>query len=115
MREKWGEEAAVKETNESRLNSAADCISAAAESGSSSMMETLLSRETVEQLEPLEKVQLTEALRICAASRTMADAGRRLFATGGAARETKTINYSDRMRKYLSRYGIGWEQIHQRL
>jgi transcriptional regulatory protein RtcR len=46
---------------------------------------------------------------VCRRSRSLSEAGRILF---GASRERKaTVNDSDRLRKYLQRFGIGWAEI----
>jgi transcriptional regulatory protein RtcR len=48
-------------------------------------------------------------IQTCKESRSLSDAGRRLF---GASRAKKTsTNDADRLRKYLGRFGIEWAQL----
>ena len=57
----------------------------------------------------LRRVQLAEVVRVCRASRTLSDAGRRLFA---ASRTRKAApNDADRLRKYLARFGLEWSAL----
>jgi transcriptional regulatory protein RtcR len=54
-------------------------------------------------------MQLRAVIGVCRQSRTMSDAGRKLYA---ASRETKAKpNDADRLKKFLGRFGLGWEQI----
>jgi transcriptional regulatory protein RtcR len=54
-------------------------------------------------------VQLAEAIRICRRSKTLSEAGRRLFSV---SRTRKTSpNDADRLRKYLGRFGLGWDDL----
>ena len=69
----------------------------------------LLSEETLETLDPFDRVQLAEVVRVCRASRTLADAGRHLFAASRVRRAAP--NDADRLRKYLSRFGLDWRRI----
>jgi transcriptional regulatory protein RtcR len=56
-----------------------------------------------------DRVQLNQVLQICARSRSMSEAGRALYS---ASRDRKTTtNDADRLRKYLTRFGIEWSQI----
>ncbi len=60
-----------------------------------------------EEYDSFELVQLAHVLRVCRDSRSLAEAGRRLFA---ASRRAKTKpNDSDRLRKYLGGYGLEWD------
>lgn len=57
-----------------------------------------------------DRIQLARVVEICRSSRSLSDAGRILF---HSSRQKKTsTNDSDRLRKYLGRFGIRWEQIH---
>jgi transcriptional regulatory protein RtcR len=44
-------------------------------------------------------------------SRSLSEAGRRLFASSRARK--KSVNDADRLRKYLQRFGLEWKQISQ--
>ncbi|WP_299194256.1 RNA repair transcriptional activator RtcR [uncultured Litoreibacter sp.] len=56
--------------------------------------------------------QLAQTLRICQASSSVSDAGRKLFEV--SREERKTRNDSDRLRKYLLKFGLTWDEISKR-
>ena len=58
-----------------------------------------------------DRVQLDEVIRVCRASHTLSDAGRHLFAVSREKRSA--VNDADRLRKYLLKFGLGWEQVRQ--
>ncbi len=60
-------------------------------------------------LDPFDRVQLAAVLATCRASRSLSDAGRRLFAVS-RTRKTSS-NDADRLRKYLGRFGLRWEDV----
>ncbi|MBT8408204.1 MAG: sigma 54-dependent transcriptional regulator, partial [Alphaproteobacteria bacterium] len=62
-----------------------------------------------EAIDPFDIVQLAAVVRICRASRTLSDAGRRLFAASRAQKASR--NDADRLRKYLARYDLSWDQL----
>ena len=64
-------------------------------------------------LDLFDSAQLSAVLRVCAESRTLSEAGRRLFAVSRAQR-SKT-NDADRLRKYLARFGLSWQELEERL
>jgi transcriptional regulatory protein RtcR len=68
-----------------------------------------LSEEQLAQIDPFERVQLVEVIRICAASRSLSDAGRTLFAASRARRASS--NDADRLRKYLARFELDWTSV----
>jgi transcriptional regulatory protein RtcR len=57
-------------------------------------------------LDPFDRVQLAEVVRVCRASRNLSEAGRQLFAVSRTKKET--TNDADRLRKYLARFGLDW-------
>ncbi|MFW2544296.1 RNA repair transcriptional activator RtcR [Primorskyibacter sp. 2E107] len=57
-------------------------------------------------LDPFDRVQLAEVIRICRTAASLSDAGRRLFAVSRAQRASR--NDADRLRKYLAKYGLEW-------
>lgn len=63
------------------------------------------------ELDQFQKTQLIEVLRVCLRSRSLSEAGRRLFASSRARK--KSVNDADRLRKYLQRFGLEWKQISQ--
>jgi transcriptional regulatory protein RtcR len=63
------------------------------------------------ELDLFQKTQLLEVVRICMRSRSLSEAGRRLFASSRARK--KSVNDADRLRKYLQRFGLEWKNIHE--
>ncbi|MCC6953602.1 MAG: sigma 54-interacting transcriptional regulator [Deltaproteobacteria bacterium] len=59
-----------------------------------------------ETLDEFDRVQLVAVLRICAESKTLSEAGRKLFAVSRQGKSN--FNDADRLRKYLARFGIDW-------
>ena len=60
-------------------------------------------------LDRFDRVQLEDVLAVCAGSPTLSAAGRALFDQSRQRR--RTANDADRLRKYLARFGLSWEQI----
>ncbi len=74
-------------------------------------LEQLLAPEALAAIDPFERVQLAEVVRICRRSRSLSEAGRTLFSASRARRSS--ANDADRLRKYLQRYGLGWAQLQE--
>ncbi len=70
---------------------------------------TYLSEDQLMRIDPFERVQLAEVIRICTASRSLSDAGRTLFAASRARRLSS--NDADRLRKYLARFELDWATV----
>jgi transcriptional regulatory protein RtcR len=64
-------------------------------------------------LDRFDRVQLDDVLRVCAASRTLSEAGRTLFAASRARKAS--ANDADRLRKYLARFELDFETVRDRL
>jgi len=62
--------------------------------------------EKAEQIDRFDAVQLAEVITVCRQSRSLSDAGRRLFAWSRTQRSP--VNDADRLRKYLARFGLAW-------
>ena len=62
-----------------------------------------------DQLDLFDRIQLTEVIRICRASRSLSDAGRTLYAVSRL--ERKQANDADRLQKYLTRFGLTWAAV----
>jgi len=61
------------------------------------------------EIDPFDRVQLAETIRVCRSSRSMSEAGRSLFS---ASRERKSSpNDADRLRKYLTRFSLDWNAV----
>ncbi|MCA9186899.1 MAG: RNA repair transcriptional activator RtcR [Planctomycetales bacterium] len=52
---------------------------------------------------------LAEVVRVCRASKTLSDAGRELFAVSRTSKAKP--NDADRLRKYLARFGMEWDDL----
>jgi transcriptional regulatory protein RtcR len=60
-------------------------------------------------IDRFDAVQLAEVVRVCRASGSLASAGRALFAESRRAKTSR--NDSDRLRKYLARFGLSFERV----
>ena len=69
----------------------------------------LLGEERLAEIDLFDRLQLAQVIRICRRAPTLAEAGRRLFAVS-RQRKTKP-NDSDRLRKYLARFGLDWATL----
>lgn len=59
------------------------------------------------EIDPFDRVQLEFVIQTCRESKTLSDAGRRLFAVSRTKRSK--MNDADRLKKYLKRFGLTWE------
>ena len=60
-------------------------------------------------IDPFDEVQLANVIRTCRASASLSDAGRKLFCISRAQKASR--NDSDRLRKYLARFGLEWDAL----
>jgi transcriptional regulatory protein RtcR len=67
--------------------------------------------QNVGALDEFDRIQLEGVLQVCRRHPTMAEAGRELFAVSRL--ERSTVNDSDRLKKYLARFGLSWEIAHR--
>lgn len=65
-----------------------------------------LGAEGAAALDLFDRAQLACVIRVCHDSKTLSEAGRRLFAVTRGKR--KVANDADRLRKYLARFGLTW-------
>jgi len=72
-------------------------------------LDQLLTERIRNLLDPFDRVQLVHVVAICRQSRTLSDAGRTLFAASRSRRAS--ANDADRLRKYLSRFELSWQQL----
>lgn len=63
----------------------------------------------VDGLDLFDRAQLATVIRVCRASATLSEAGRRLFAVSLAGRASR--NDADRLRKYLARFDLSWAAV----
>lgn len=61
------------------------------------------------EIDLFERLQLEQVLMTCRQCRSLAEAGRMLFDV--SRQQRGTVNDSDRLRKYLARYGLNWEHV----
>jgi transcriptional regulatory protein RtcR len=70
-----------------------------------------IGEENLAALDPFDRVQLEHVVEVVQRSRSLSDAGRILF---NVSRNRKTTaNDADRLRKYLSRFGLDWRTIRE--
>jgi transcriptional regulatory protein RtcR len=63
-----------------------------------------------EALDPFDQVQLAMVLEVCRGSASLSEAGRTLFCKSRLKKTSS--NDADRLRKYLTRFGIDWVAAH---
>ena len=80
--------------------------------GGDDLVRRVLEPATVQRLDRFDRVQLADVLRVCIESRTLSEAGRTLFSVSRHRRST--ANDADRLRKYLARFDLSWDQIQAR-
>ena len=72
-------------------------------------LETILTIETISSMDLFDQMQLSAVIQICRESRTLSEAGRRLFSVSRLSRSTS--NDADRLRKFLARFGLSWSDL----
>ena len=65
--------------------------------------------DRADELDRFDEVQLAEVIRVCRRSASLSAAGRALFAKSRARR--KTVNDADRLRKYLARFDLVFDDL----
>jgi transcriptional regulatory protein RtcR len=73
-------------------------------------LESLLSAQALAELDLFDRLQLEAIVELCRSCTSIADAGRKLFASSRTRR--RVVNDTDRLKKYLSRFGLDWASIH---
>lgn len=77
--------------------------------GEEESLAEFLGVEELAKIDLFDRTQLARVIQVCRSSRSLSDAGRILF---NASRERKkSSNDADRLRKYLTRFGIEWNQL----
>ena len=69
----------------------------------------ILSAAQIAEIDEFDRIQLEGVVHICQKSKSMADAGRRLFSVSREQRQT--TNDSDRVKKYLAKFGLTWGDL----
>ena len=78
-----------------------------------SNLDQILSAEQIAQIDEFDRIQLEGVIEICRKSKSMADAGRRLFSVSREQRQSS--NDSDRVKKYLAKFGLSWNDVSKTL
>ena len=76
------------------------------------ILDELLGATAGAQIDLFDRCQLLAVIDICRKSASLSEAGRTLFAT--SRQEKKSTNDADRLRKYLARFGLDWNEITHR-
>ena len=72
-------------------------------------LDELLGEEAASRLDLFDALQLQAVVGVCRRSKSLSDAGRKLF---GVSRDAKTKpNDADRLKKYLARFGLSWDRL----
>jgi len=71
-----------------------------------------LDEERLAKIDPFDRPQLAQVIEVCRNSATLAEAGKKLFSVSRTKKANP--NDSDRVRKYLTRFGVDWRELRQR-
>lgn len=82
---------------------------AQAQTKDTELLASLVPEAVLANTDYFEQIQLAEVLRVCRASKNLADAGRKLFNVSRTQRSSQ--NDSHRLRIYLQKYVLNFEQI----
>lgn len=99
----------TREVLQGELERLRSAWSASCEQPDDAVIQTLLGPEAIRNLDLFDRAQLAFVVGICLESASIAEAGRQLF---GVTREKRKVqNDSDRLRKYLARFGLDWNSV----
>lgn len=73
------------------------------------LFERLLGGEKLAELDLFDRMQLACVVKICRETGSLSEAGRKLFSS--SRERKKTANDADRLRKYLARFGLSWQDL----
>ena len=73
-------------------------------------LSSCLSDEEIAEIDPFDRPQLAYVISTCNGSRSLSEAGRKLYAVS-RLRKTTRPNDADRLRKYLGKFGLSFESI----
>ena len=77
---------------------------------STAFVERFLSSDRIANLDRFERTQLDDVLAVCLKAQSLSEAGRILFSASRTRRTT--ANDADRLRKYLARFDLAWQDFH---
>ena len=69
----------------------------------------VMGKEAYENLDLFDRIQLKEVITVCRKSKSLSDAGRKLFAA--SRKQKKIANDADRLKKYLARFNLSWSDV----
>ncbi len=72
-------------------------------------LSVLLDKTLLDTLDHFDRMQLEAVITVCRASRSLSDAGRKLF--DKSRQQRSVVNDADRLRKYLQRFELTWEAV----
>jgi transcriptional regulatory protein RtcR len=73
-------------------------------------LEALMGADAAQRLDLFDAMQLKAVIGVCRSSKSLSDAGRKLFAVSRSAKEKP--NDADRLKKYLARFSLSWDSLH---
>lgn len=74
-------------------------------------LQSVLDDDALDALDRFDRTQLADVIAVCRSSKTLSSAGRTLFAE--SRKKKKVANDADRLRKYLSKFGLVWADVAQ--
>ncbi len=77
--------------------------------GAGAAVAAVLEPQALASLDLFDRLQLESVLGVCRQARSLSEAGRKLFDQSRTQRSV--VNDADRLRKYLQKYGLSWEQV----
>jgi transcriptional regulatory protein RtcR len=77
--------------------------------GTVDLVAEVLGADLAAELDRFDRVQLADVIAVCRQSRSLSEAGRVLFAQSRSRKQS--TNDADRLRKYLTRFGLGWDDV----
>jgi len=85
--------------------------SAMSTNGKQTAIDSLIPANRTQTLDLFDQLQLQAVLEVCRQSRSLSEAGRKLFQHSRTQR--RQVNDADRLRKYLARFGLTLQQINE--
>jgi transcriptional regulatory protein RtcR len=73
------------------------------------LLSNVITAEKLSELDLFDQVQLSAVISVCHESRTLSEAGRKLFSVSRLAKNSS--NDADRLRKYLARFSLSWNDL----
>ena len=79
--------------------------------GTEENLSAILGEKAFAPLDIFDQAQLAQVIKVCRKSKSLSDAGRKLFAVSRTKR--KSPNDADRLRKYLAKFSLEWNDLRQ--